>query len=227
GGRIFTPFLTQGVVMKPSFTGGANWAPSSYDIETGLYYVCATDQIAMFRGGPTFNAEPESGDRFWGGIFGGVAAAGTGIFAAIDVTTNRLAWSQRWPDRCYSGSVTTAGGLVFVGRNDGRLTALDASNGRRLWQFQTGAGMNAPVSVFEHEGQQYIVANSSGNLFVGSARSDRVWLFSLSGTVDPVVPGAEGGSGTGAFADSTEPEAGHAGGDMVAAQQLYVTACQA
>ena len=227
GGRIYTPFLTQGVVMKPSFTGGANWAPSSYDIETGLYYVCATDQIAMFRGGPTFNAEPESGDRFWGGIFGGVAAAGTGIFAAIDVTTNRLAWSQRWPDRCYSGSVTTGGGLVFVGRNDGRLTALDASNGRRLWQFQTGAGMNAPVSVFEHEGQQYIVANSSGNLFVGSARSDRVWLFSLSGTVDPVVPGAEGGSGTGAFADSTEPEAGHAGGDMVAAQQLYVTACQA
>ncbi len=83
--------------------------------------------------------------------------------------------------------------------------------------------MNAPVSVFEHEGQQYIVANSSGNLFVGSARSDRVWLFSLSGTVDPVVPGAEGGSG--ALAEATEPEAGHAGGDVVAAQELYVSAC--
>jgi alcohol dehydrogenase (cytochrome c) len=120
--------------------------------------------------------------------------------------------------------VTTGGGLVFVGRNDGRLTALDASNGRRLWEFQTGAGMNAPVSVFEHEGQQYIVANSAGNLFVGSARSDRVWLFSLSGTVDPVVPGAEGGSG--AFAESTEPAAGHAGGDEVATLQLYVEACQ-
>ena len=42
---------------------------------------------------------------------------------------------------------------MFVGRNDGRLTALDSRDGTKLWEFQTGAGMNAPASVFEHARQ--------------------------------------------------------------------------
>ena len=88
----------------------------------------------------------------WAGAFGGMPLPATGIFAALDMKTNRLVWQQRWKDTCYSGSVTTAGGLVFVGRNDGRLTALNSSNGQRLWEFQTGAGVNAPASVFEYEG---------------------------------------------------------------------------
>jgi alcohol dehydrogenase (cytochrome c) len=80
--------------------------------------------------------------------------------------------------------VTTAGGLVFVGRNDGRLTALNSSNGQRLWEFQTGAGVNAPVSVFEYEGEQYVVTYLAGNLFAGSPRGDSIWPFSLKGTVE-------------------------------------------
>ena len=111
---------------------------------------------------------------------------GTGIFAALDMKTNRLVWQQRWRDVCYSGSVTTAGGLVFVGRNDGRLTALDSSNGRRLWEFQTGAGVNAPAAVFQYEGEEYIVVYSAGNLFAASPRGDSVWLFSLKGTIEQV-----------------------------------------
>jgi len=103
----------------------------------------------------------------------------TGIFAALDMKTNRLMWQQRWKDNCYSGSATTAGGLVFVGRNDGRLTALNSSNGQRLWEFPTGAGVNAPVSVFEYEGQQYIAAYSGGSLFAG-ARAVTAYSFFLS-----------------------------------------------
>ena len=80
--------------------------------------------------------------------------------------------------------MTTAGGLVFVGRNDGRLTSLDSSNGKLLWEFQTGAGMNAPAAVFQYEGEEYVVAYAAGNLFAGSARGDSVWLFSLKGTME-------------------------------------------
>ena len=87
------------------------------------------------------------------------------------------------------GSLTTAGGLVFVGRSDGRLTALDSSDGTMLWEFQTGAGMNSVPSAFEHEGRQYVVAYSAGNMFAGSAKGDSVWLFSLDGTLDAVEPG--------------------------------------
>ena len=48
----------------------------------------------------------------------------------MDMRTNKLVWQQHWPEQCYSGSVATAGGLVFVGRNDGRLTALDTATAR-------------------------------------------------------------------------------------------------
>jgi alcohol dehydrogenase (cytochrome c) len=97
-------------------------------------------------------------------------------------------WQQHWTEACYSGSTTTAGGLTFVGRNDGRLTALASHDGTKLWEFQTGAGMNAPPSVFEHQGRQYVVAYSAGNLFAGSAKGDSLWLFSLEGALEPVPP---------------------------------------
>ena len=76
--------------------------------------------------------------------------------------------------------------MLFVGRNDGRLTALDSSTGAKLWEFQTGAGMNSTVSVFEHEGREYVAAYSAGNLFAGSAKGDSVWLFSLGGDMEQV-----------------------------------------
>ena len=187
-GRIFTPFWTDGVVAKPSPRGGANWPPSSYDPTTNYFYVCGSDSANIFKGGDENQAMPREGERFLGGAFGGAPMPGTGIFAALDMKTNRLVWRQAWKDSCYSGSVTTAGGLVFVGRNDGRLTAMDSSNGKRLWEFQTGAGVNAPASVFEYEGTQYVVAYSAGNQFGGSPRGDSLWLFSLKGTLDPVPP---------------------------------------
>jgi quinohemoprotein ethanol dehydrogenase len=187
-GRIFTPFWTDGVVAKPSPRGGANWPPSSYDPTTNYFYVCGSDSANIFKGGDENQAMPREGERFLGGAFGGAPMPGTGIFAALDMKTNRLVWRQAWKDSCYSGSVTTAGGLVFVGRNDGRLTAMDSANGKRLWEFQTGAGVNAPASVFEYEGNQYVVAYSAGNQFGGSPRGDSVWLFSLKGTLDPAPP---------------------------------------
>ena len=61
------------------------------------------------------------------------------------------------------------------------MTALDSDTGMPLWEFQTGAGMNAPVSVFEQEGDQYVAAYSAGSLFAASPRGDSLWLFSLKG----------------------------------------------
>jgi quinohemoprotein ethanol dehydrogenase len=189
-GRIFTPFWTDGVVAKPAPRGGANWPPSSYDPTTNYFYVCGTDSVNLFKGGEENQAIPDEGHggRYLGGTFGGSPIPATGIFAALDMKTNRLVWQQRWKDLCYSGSVTTAGGLVFVGRNDGRLTALDSSNGKRLWEFQMGAGVNAPAAVFQYEGEEYVVAYSGGNLFANAPRGDSVWLFSLKGTMEQATP---------------------------------------
>ncbi|HYM34244.1 MAG TPA: c-type cytochrome, partial [Steroidobacteraceae bacterium] len=92
--------------------------------------------------------------------------------------------------RCYSGSINTAGNLVFTGRNDGRFVAMNASNGDVLWEFQTGAGVNATATVFEHKGKEHVVIYTGGSLLGGAPPGDGVWLFSLDGKLDPVNPPA-------------------------------------
>jgi alcohol dehydrogenase (cytochrome c) len=187
-GRIFTPFIgDKGMIASPSLYGGANWPPSSYDPERRYLFVCASDVAGNFIGGDRDFEIPPDGEHYEGGVVGFAPLPRTGIFAAVDVTTNTLAWRFRWPDQCYSGSLATAGGLVFVGRNDGRLTALDSDTGLKLWEFQTGAGMNAPASTFERDGKQYVVALSAGNVLIGSAKGDSVWLFGLDGTLPPAA----------------------------------------
>ncbi|MEE2821494.1 MAG: PQQ-binding-like beta-propeller repeat protein [Acidobacteriota bacterium] len=189
-GRIFTPYWKDGVLARPSTFGGANWPPSSYDPSTQRLHICANDRIAVFKGGDEVELPPDPAVSFIGGHFGTAEyqPQTRGIFAVIDLTNNRLVWQQKWTDLCYSGSVTTAGGLIFVGRSDGRFLALNARNGAWLWEFQTGAGVNAPASVFEYNGQQYVTVLSAGNLFGRGPRGDSLWLFSLTGTLDPVEP---------------------------------------
>jgi mono/diheme cytochrome c family protein len=75
--------------------------------------------------------------------------------------------------------VATAGDLLFAGRNDGRITALDARDGSKLWEFMTDAGVNAPATIFEHNGKQYVGVFSAGNLLGRAKRGDSVWLFTL------------------------------------------------
>ncbi len=188
-GRIYTPFWMDGVVAAPGPFGGANWPPNAYDPNSGILYVCANERPGFFRGGEMVNDLPEMpGDSYTGGIFGHVTFPNHGIIAAMDMHTNTIVWRQRLQDWCYSGALVTGGGLLFVGRGDGRLTAMDSSDGAPLWEFQTGAGMNSPVTTFEHNGEQYLVAYSAGNLFAGTPRGDSVWLFSASGTLDEAAP---------------------------------------
>lgn len=190
-GRIFTPFgKNTPTMVQPGLAGGANWAPSTYDPTRQVMYVCASESAMTLVMEDTDIPEEHGTESWTGGGFGGASKPSKGIIAAIDITTNTLVWQFRWEDTCYSGLLATAGDLLFVGRNDGRLTALDIDTGMQLWEFQTGAGMNAPAITFEHEGTQFIAALSGGNLFApGSARGDSLWLFSLEGQMEETVPG--------------------------------------
>ena len=191
-GRIFTPFVgATATIVAPGIWGGASWPPSSYDPVQQRMFVCASSVINGFTGGGDTNFQPpkKDGSSYLGGATTFTRVARTGIIAALDVTTNKLAWRYQWPEQCYSGTLATAGGLLFVGRNDGRLIALDSTTGTQLWEFQTGAGMHAAVSTFELKGKQYVLAYSGGSALIGSARGDSVWLFGLEGKLGPAQPG--------------------------------------
>ena len=186
-GRIFTPFWTDTVMMKPSPQGGANWPPSSFDPTHNILYVCATDRPTTYT--VELPLEPKQDNvPYFGGTMGRGLAHDGGVFAAVDVTTNTLVWRQSWREACYSGSVLTAGGLLFVGRSDGRLTALDPANGALLWEFMTDAGVNTTITTFMHNGEQRVVVHAGGSVFGNGARGDGIWMFSLDGTIDSLPP---------------------------------------
>ena len=137
---------------------------AAYDPVQQRLFVCASSVINGFTGGGESKfVPPTDGVAYLGGATTFTRVARTGIIAALDVTTNKLAWRYQWPEQCYSGTLATAGQLLFVGRNDGRLMALDSTTGKQLWEFQTGAGMHAPASTFEHNGKQYLLAFSAGS----------------------------------------------------------------
>jgi alcohol dehydrogenase (cytochrome c) len=183
-GRIFTPFWDTLTIVTPGPVAGPNWAPSSYNADLGYLYVCASDRMGNYQA-REIEPNPPPGKSFTAGGGRPVPLPINGIFTAMDMRTNKIVWRQRWDDRCYSGSTTTAGNLVFTGRNDGRFVALDARNGDVLWEFQTGAGVNATATIVEHKGKQTIVIYSAGSLLGGSPGGDSVWSFSLDGKLDP------------------------------------------
>jgi quinohemoprotein ethanol dehydrogenase len=183
GGQIFTPYTPGGTsVSTPSSLGGTNWWPMSYNRKTKYLYVCGLQQAQLFEGGKT--AVYKSGKQFYGSAIAPQATP-SGTFTAINASTNRIAWQKQFSDSCYSGSTTTAGDLVFVGRNDGHLQAYNATNGNRLWSFQTGAGANNTASVFSLGGKQVVAFYAAGSALAGSAHGDDLWLFGLDGKLGP------------------------------------------
>jgi alcohol dehydrogenase (cytochrome c) len=244
-GRIFTPFWDQPVLYKPQM--GANWPPSSVDPRTFRMFICGTDHVGVSSsdGNEEAFAPPAADLRFWGagGRSGntnhGVARVGT--FNAVDLTRNRLVWQQQWNSSCMAGTLATGGNLVFVGRTDGRFTALDSDTGKRLWSFQTDAGVAAPATTFEYRGKQYVVVLSAGTLIGNGQRGDSLWLFSLDGSMAS-LPNAPAGYGPangpvrrgpeGATPAAAAPDAAGAGlqlpagpADLAQGKRLYSQLC--
>jgi mono/diheme cytochrome c family protein len=159
-----------------------------------MFYVCSQNSPAALAQSELPGHKP--GQVYIGSLLVSTGFNGEGNVTAIDAQTGEIVWQITTPDSCYSGTVTTAGNLVFVGRNTGELQAYDARNGTRLWSFQTGAGANSTITSFQQDGKQYIAFLAGGNSLAGTPRENQnVWLFALDGTVGPAkAPGAEQGA---------------------------------
>jgi alcohol dehydrogenase (cytochrome c) len=192
-GRLFTPYSRTLTAVAPSAAGGNNWPPSSFNDKLKMMYICSQSGAMALSTHEV--AKPAPGQMFIGSMLVPTGFNNTGHVTAYDMKTGRIAWRVDFPDEsCYSGTVTTAGNLVFVGRNTGYLEAYNATTGRLLWRFQTGAGANSTVTVFEHEGHEYVAFLAGGNALAATPRGDGVWLFALDGTLDEAEAG---GAGTG------------------------------
>jgi alcohol dehydrogenase (cytochrome c) len=147
-------------VVCPTILGGKNWEPTAYNPTLHLLYVGSWEgcteittlaQADFAANGGTLKPR----DRFTGG---GLKYPGmlTGSIKAIDVTTGEVVARHDLSLPNLSGTMATAGNLVFAGELDGTFGAYDAKTLQQLWSFNLGTGINAPAMTYAVNGKQYV-----------------------------------------------------------------------
>jgi quinohemoprotein ethanol dehydrogenase len=187
-GCIFTPYAPTHsgsfLASAPSAEGGVDWPPSAYNPETRLMYLCTRDGQGLALGAvPHKQQQLVLGKAYFGINFGSGSKVmkDFGRVVAMDVTTNTIAWNDKLPQICFSGILTTAGGLVFAGESNNGLFAYDASNGQQLWTSgDVGTGVNAPAMTYAVNGKQYIAVLAGGNVLNAYGKpGDQLIAFTL------------------------------------------------
>ncbi len=155
---------TDGVLVFPSISGAANWYSPSYSPKTNLFYQVAREWSTIYYKGESVY---KPGFGFTAG--GGRTVNGDDAWAAVrafEATTGKLKWEFKLLSPGFSSLLSTAGGLVFGGTDEGNFFALDADTGKPLWDTQLGANIRGiPVS-FAIDGKQYIAIGAGFALFV-------------------------------------------------------------
>jgi PQQ-dependent dehydrogenase (methanol/ethanol family) len=156
------------VGICPMAPGSKDWQPSSFSPRTGLVYVphenmCMDEEYTeanYIAGTPYIGANV----RYYAGPGGNM-----GEVMAWDPISGKKVWTI--PDKypTWSGTVATAGDLVFFGTMDGWFKAADARTGKILWQFKTGSGIiGQPITYRAPDGKQYVAILSGVGGWPGS-----------------------------------------------------------
>jgi alcohol dehydrogenase (cytochrome c) len=153
----------KGTLVYPSLQGATNWASPSYSPVTGFLYVPVREMGSIYYKTP---AEYRPGTYFTGGSEKRLDEESWGAVRALDVKTGERVWDFALPSPTWAGVLSTAGGLVFSGSNEGNFFALDARTGKPLWQFQTGGAIRSGPMSFAIDDKQHIAVAAGHALFV-------------------------------------------------------------
>jgi alcohol dehydrogenase (cytochrome c) len=154
----------EGTLVFPNIQGASNWPSPSYSPQTKLFYQAAREMGTHYFKG---EAKYKAGEAFVAG--GGRAINGDdawGAVRALEATTGKLKWEFKLLTPPMNGLLSTAGGLVFGGTEEGNFFALDADTGKPLWDVQLGAAVKANPMGFAVDGKQYVAIAAGYSLFV-------------------------------------------------------------
>lgn len=177
------------VEIWPSVLGGKNWTPMSWNPTTGLAYANTLNLSWPYK---IVKPEYKRGEWYVGVDLRGVnftKGQTHGYLSAIDPMTGKSKWQMAWPGQpSMAGTLSTGGELVFTGAATGEFMAVDANNGKKLWEFQTGSGIIGLPVTWEHQGKQYVSITVGGGgvwAVLGDERmaatpsGGSVWTFAL------------------------------------------------
>ena len=140
----------------PAAPGAKDWQPSAWSPRTKLLYVphqhlcmnMQTSEVGYIAGTPYLGA---TADMFPGP--GGYR----GEFMAWDPIQRKKVWAIKENMPVWTGALVTAGDVAFYGTMDRWFKAVDAKDGKPLWQFHAGSGMiGQPVTYQGADGAQYV-----------------------------------------------------------------------
>ena len=167
----------EGARMLPGANGGVEWSPIATDPGQGLAYAINLHQPMTYQ---VENSPYPNGKLWLGGAFKAIPSeAQAGNITAVDYNTGKIKWQVKTPEPMIGGILATAGGLVFTGEGNGKFAAYNSSNGKELWNFHAGAGVNAPPSTYMVDGKQYVVVGAGGNTQVDFHRGNNIIAFKL------------------------------------------------
>ena len=166
-----------GARMLPGANGGVEWSPIATDPSQSLAYAINLHQPMTYR----VESSPYPNGKLWlGGAFTAIASEKqSGNITAVNYDTGKIKWQVKTPEPMIGGILATAGGLVFTGEGNGKFAAYNSADGKELWSFHAGAGVNAPPSSYMVGGKQYIVVGAGGNTQVNFKRGNNIIAFTL------------------------------------------------
>jgi PQQ-dependent dehydrogenase (methanol/ethanol family) len=181
-----------GIKLKnvcPPDIGGKDWQPSTASPRTGIVYagifnICmdVTDHPQSYIAGTPYDGMEMTRQPAPGGNWG--------EFMAWNPATGKKVWSVKEKFMTMSGSLATAGDVVFYGTADGWFRAVNARTGAVLWSYKLGSGViGQPMTYLGPDNRQYIAIYSGigGAAMVSSkmkgfpARGSTLYVFSLEG----------------------------------------------
>jgi alcohol dehydrogenase (cytochrome c) len=155
----------KGTKTCPATSGATNWMSPAYNPATGLFYVVAQEGCGInYKSRDTFR--PGGNPYMATGYVESPEEPWQMYVRALDLTTGKMQWEYRQIGSSHYGAglLSTAGGLIFAGDDQGTLTALDAREGKALWHFYTGQQISASPMTYMVNGKQYIAVAAGSNV---------------------------------------------------------------
>lgn len=176
--NLFKRPTADGIEISPGGAGGANWSPVSFDWRTGFVYIAALHMPMRYTVREIAATEDKPAVRYT--ALEPAKAAQWGTLTAIDtLNKGKIRWQVRSEQPLIGGVLATAGNLLFVGEGNGNFDAFDSRTGDLLWQFNCGAGVNAPPVTYTVDGQQYVAVAAGGSQIFGYRQGESVVVFGL------------------------------------------------
>jgi alcohol dehydrogenase (cytochrome c) len=164
----------------PGLLGGMEWNGPAYSPATKTLYVATVDWCGTFTKSDKAPQFVENAHYYGGAVTPDPREQARGWLQAIDATTGTMRWRKQWPTPLVAGITVTSGGMLFTGDLNNDFLAIDASNGKTLYRFNTGGSVGGGVISYDIGGKQY-VATTSGVVsgFFGGSGTSAIIIFSL------------------------------------------------